>query len=56
MGPRWALLANVVAPARPYAGPTLLRGREASVDERFVQIQIAFVVHRLRENFEDAPQ
>jgi hypothetical protein len=39
-----------------HAGPTLLRGREASVDERFVQIQIAFVVQRLRENFEDAPQ
>ena len=39
-----------------HAGPTLLRGREASVDERLVQIQIAFVVQRLRENFEDAPQ
>jgi len=30
--------------------------RDASVDERFLQIQIAFVVARLREGFEDAPQ
>jgi hypothetical protein len=33
-----------------------LGGREASVDERFLKIQIPLVVERLRENFEDAPQ
>jgi hypothetical protein len=35
---------------------SLLRWREAPVDERFLQIQIAFVVERLREDFEDGPQ
>jgi len=34
----------------------VLGGREAAVDERFLQIQMAFVVERLRENFEEAPK
>jgi hypothetical protein len=33
----------------------VLGWREAPVDECFLQIQIALVVKRLRENFEDAP-
>jgi hypothetical protein len=39
-----------------HRGATLLSWREAPVDERFLQIQIAFVVERLREDFEDGPQ
>jgi len=35
---------------------SVLGGREASVDERFLQIQMAFVVERVRENFEEAPK
>jgi hypothetical protein len=35
---------------------SLLRWREAPVDERFLQIQVAFVVERLRKDFEDGPQ
>jgi hypothetical protein len=33
-----------------------LGGREAAINERFLQIQIAFVVEGLREDFEDGPQ
>ena len=39
-----------------HGSASVLGGREASVDERFLQIQIAFVVERLREDFEDGPQ
>ena len=39
-----------------HAGPSLLGWREAPVDERFVQVQIAFVVESLGEYFQDAPQ
>ena len=39
-----------------HAGASLLGWREAPVDERFLQIQIAFVVECLGEDFEDAPQ
>ena len=39
-----------------HGSASVLGGREAAVDERFLQIQMAFVVERLRENFEDAPQ
>ena len=39
-----------------HAGATLLGRREAPVDERFMQIQIAFVVECLGEDLEDAPQ
>jgi hypothetical protein len=39
-----------------HAGPTALGRREAPVDERFMQIQIAFVVECLGEDLEDAPQ
>jgi hypothetical protein len=39
-----------------HARASPLGGREASVDERFLKIQIPLVVERLRENFEDAPQ
>ena len=39
-----------------HGSASMLGGREASVDERFLQIQIAFVVERLRENFEEAPK
>ena len=39
-----------------HGGASVLGGREAPVDERFLQIKIAFVVKRLREDFDDAPQ
>ena len=39
-----------------HAGASLLGWREAPIDERFLQIQIALVVERLSEDFEDAPQ
>src|SRR5262245_24416691 len=39
-----------------HGGASALGWREAPVDECFLQIQIAFVVKRLRQNFEDAPQ
>jgi hypothetical protein len=40
----------------PHRSASVLGGREAAVDERFLQIQMAFVVERLRENFEEAPK
>ena len=39
-----------------HARATPLGRREAPVDESFLQIQIAFVVEGLREDFEDGPQ
>jgi hypothetical protein len=39
-----------------HAGPSLLSWREAPVDERFLQVQMAFVVESLGEHFHDAPQ
>jgi hypothetical protein len=39
-----------------HGGASLLSWREASVDERSPQIEIAFVVERLCEDFEGAPQ
>jgi len=39
-----------------HGSASVLGGREAAVDERFLQIQMAFVVERLRENFEEAPK
>jgi hypothetical protein len=39
----------------PTAAPPVLGWREAPVDERFLQIQMTFVVECLREDFEDAP-
>jgi hypothetical protein len=39
-----------------HAGPAALGGRKAPVDERFMHVQIAFVVERLREKFENAPK
>lgn len=38
------------------ASASLLGWREAPIDERFLQIQIALVVQCLSEDFEDAPQ
>src|SRR5262249_48730726 len=39
-----------------HASASTLGWREAPIDERFLQIQIAFVVECLSEDFEDAPQ
>ena len=38
------------------ASASLLGWRETPIDERFLQIQMAFVVQCLSEDFEDAPQ
>jgi len=38
------------------ASASLLGWREAPIDERFLQIQIALVAQCLSEDFEDAPQ
>jgi hypothetical protein len=50
----------IFAPLPPFGlahgSASVLGGREAPVDEGFLQIQIAFVVERLRQNFEDASQ
>src|SRR5215471_3961723 len=39
-----------------HGGAPMLGWREAPIDERFLQIQMTFVVECLREDFEDAPQ
>jgi hypothetical protein len=39
-----------------HAGPASLGGRKAPVDERFLHVQITFVVEGLREDVEDGPQ
>jgi hypothetical protein len=52
--------ATILGSLRPrppaHAGPSLRGWREAPVDERLLQIQIAFVAKGLRKDFEDSPQ
>lgn len=49
-------LRPLAARGLAHGSASVLGGREAAVDERFLQIQMAFVVERLRENFEEAPK
>src|SRR5262245_16560856 len=52
-------IAMIFDPCRvvlPTHVPPPLGGCEAAIDERFLQIQLAFAVERLREGFEDGPQ